>query len=51
MKIRNDHDSGGTMSRMRDTNQSRAYAARRASQAVDKLVVATSATEKTQAQI
>jgi hypothetical protein len=51
MKIRNDHDSGDTMSRMRDTNQSRAYAARRASQAIDKLITATSEAEKAQAQI
>jgi hypothetical protein len=51
MEAGDDHDSGGTMTRMRDTNQSRAYAARKASQAVDKLVTATSATEKAQAQM
>jgi len=52
MKTGDDHGSGGgTMSKMRDTIQSRAYAARRASQAVDKIITATSAAERTQAQI
>jgi hypothetical protein len=39
------------MSRMRDTNQSKAYAARKASQAADKLIIATSDAERAQAQI
>jgi hypothetical protein len=34
------------MTRMRDTNQSRAYAARKARQTVDKLVTATSDAER-----
>jgi hypothetical protein len=51
MEAGNDHDSGGTMTRMRDSNQSRAYAARKASQAVDKLVTATSDAERAQAQV
>jgi hypothetical protein len=38
------------MNRLRDTNQSRAYAARKASQAVDKFVTATSDAERAQAQ-
>lgn len=46
-----DHDSGGVMNRLRDTDQSRAYAARKASQAVDKLSTATSDTERAQAQV
>jgi hypothetical protein len=46
-----DHDSEGTMTMMRDTNQSRAHAARRANQAVDKLVTATSAAERAQAEV
>jgi hypothetical protein len=51
MKADDGHDSGGMMTRMRDTQQSRAYAARKASQAADKLVTATSATERAQAQM
>jgi hypothetical protein len=51
MKAGGDHDIGGTMSRMRDTNQSRAYAARRASQAVNKVITSTSDAERAQAQI
>jgi hypothetical protein len=39
------------MTRTRDTNQSRAYAARKAGQAVDKLVAATSDAERARAQI
>jgi hypothetical protein len=51
MEAGDDHDSGGTMTRMRDTNQSRAYAVRKASQAVDKFVTATSDAERAQAQV
>jgi hypothetical protein len=51
MEAGDDHDSGGTMSIMRDTNQSKAYAARRANQAVDELINATSDAERTQAQV
>jgi hypothetical protein len=39
------------MSMMRDTNQSKAYAARRANQAVDELINATSDAKRTQVQI
>jgi hypothetical protein len=39
------------MSRMRDTIQSKAYAARKASQAADKLITVTSDAERAQAQI
>jgi hypothetical protein len=51
MKTGDDHDSGGMMSRMRDTIQSKAYVARKASQAIDKLLTATSDAERAQAQI
>lgn len=51
MEAGDDHDSEGTMTMMRDTNQSRAYAARKAGQAVDKLVTATSAAERAQAEV
>jgi hypothetical protein len=51
VKTGDDHDSGGMMSKMRDTIQSKAYAARKASQAADKLVTATSNAERAQAQI
>lgn len=46
-----DHDSEDTMTRVRDANQGRAYAARKAGQAVDKLVAATSAAERAQAEV
>jgi hypothetical protein len=39
------------MSMMRDSNQSKAYAARRANQAVAELINATSDPERTQAQV
>ena len=51
VKTGDNHDSRGMMSRMRDTIQSKAYAARKASQAADKLITATSDAERAQAQI
>ena len=50
MKTGDDHDCESTMTRMRDTNQSRGYAARKASQAVEKLGTASDA-ERAQAQV
>jgi hypothetical protein len=46
MEAGDDYDSEYTMTMMRDTNQSRAYAAHKAIQVIDKLVTETSATEK-----
>lgn len=51
MDTADDHDSEDTMTKARDTAQSRAYAARRATQEVDKIVAATSAAERAQAEV